>query len=92
MLPKLTEHPDGTKQWYLNGELHRVDGPAIEYPNGDNEWHLNGKCHRVDGPAYERPNGFKEWWLNGEPWDANKQPSGKAGQVWWVMAKMSGAK
>ena len=69
MLPKLTEHPDGTKQWYLNGELHRVDGPAIEYPNGDNEWHLNGKR-----------------------WDASKQPSDKVGQVWWVMAKMSGAK
>jgi hypothetical protein len=21
---------DGDKEWYLNGELHRVDGPACE--------------------------------------------------------------
>ena len=67
--PELTEHPDETKEWSLNGRRHRVDGPAIEYPDGTNEW-----------------------WLDGEPWDANRQPRDKAGQVWWVMAKMSGAK
>jgi hypothetical protein len=33
----------GTKIWYLNGELHREDGPAIEYTKGDKEWWLNGK-------------------------------------------------
>ena len=69
MLPKVMVHPDGTKEWYLNGKLHRVDGPAVEYADG-----------------------IKVWYLNGEPWDASKQPSDKAGQVWWVMAKMSGAK
>ena len=34
---------DGTKYWYLNGNLHREDGPAIEYPDGYKEWYLNGK-------------------------------------------------
>ena len=32
----------GTKRWYLNGKLHRLDGPAIEYSGGDKEWWLNG--------------------------------------------------
>lgn len=26
--------PNGTKAWYVNGKLHRMDGPAVEYPNG----------------------------------------------------------
>ena len=33
----------GDKEWYLNGKLHREDGPAIEYVDGDKEWWLNGK-------------------------------------------------
>ena len=33
----------GTKFWYLNGQYHREDGPAIEYANGDKSWWLNGK-------------------------------------------------
>jgi hypothetical protein len=34
--------PNGDKEWYLNGDLHREDGPAIELANGDKEWYLNG--------------------------------------------------
>jgi len=33
----------GTKEWYLNGKLHRTDGPAIEWANGYKAWYLNGK-------------------------------------------------
>ena len=58
--------PDGAKHWYLNGEYHRVDGPACEYADGDKQWYLNGECHRADGPAYEYADGSKEWYLNGE--------------------------
>ena len=50
--------------WYLNGNLHRVDGPAIERANGDKFWFLNGNLHRVDGPAAEYANGDKCWYLN----------------------------
>jgi hypothetical protein len=57
---------DGTKQWLLNGELHREDGPAIEAANGTKHWCLNGKLHREDGPAVERANGTKQWFLNGK--------------------------
>jgi len=33
----------GTRRWFLNGELHRVDGPAIEFANGSKEWWINGE-------------------------------------------------
>jgi len=38
------ECADGTKQWYVNGELHRIDGPAVEYPNGRTEWSKGYPC------------------------------------------------
>ena len=64
--PKLVEWPNGNKEWLLNGQLHREDGPALEYPNGSKNWYLNGKLHRLDGPAREWPDGYKEWYLNGK--------------------------
>ena len=59
------EYDNGDKEWYLNGNLHRNDGPAIEWSDGTKEWYLNGKLHRGDGPAVERSNGTKKWFLNG---------------------------
>ena len=32
---------DGNKFWYLNGKLHREDGPAMEWANGSKSWYLN---------------------------------------------------
>ena len=57
---------DGYKEWYLNNQLHREDGPAIEYSNGSKSWYLNDQLHREDGPAVEYSNGSKFWFLNGE--------------------------
>ena len=59
-------YANGNKYWYLNGNQHREDGPAIEWSNGDTAWYLNGKLHRKDGPAVDCTNGGKSWWLNGE--------------------------
>ena len=56
----------GNKFWYLNGKLHRINGPAFEHANGDKSWYLNGKLHRIDGPAIEYANGDKYWCLNGK--------------------------
>tara|TARA_B100001094_G_scaffold40487_1_gene35158 strand:+ start:3446 stop:3682 length:237 start_codon:yes stop_codon:yes gene_type:complete len=33
----------GTKYWYLNDELHREDGPAVQCANGTKYWYLNGE-------------------------------------------------
>ena len=38
-------YPSGHKEWYLNGKLHREDGPAVEYADGTKSWYLNGKCY-----------------------------------------------
>lgn len=57
---------NGIKTWYLNGKLHREDGPAREYVDGTKEWYLNGELHREDGPAFEYANGNKLWYLNGK--------------------------
>jgi hypothetical protein len=57
---------DGSKFWYLNGERHREDGPAVEHADGCKSWYLNDKLHREDGPAIENHTGGKEWYLNGK--------------------------
>ena len=36
-------YANGDKYWYLNGKLHREDGPAIEYANGSKSWFLNNE-------------------------------------------------
>ena len=33
---------NGTKFWYLNDVLHRVECPAIIRPSGVEYWYLNG--------------------------------------------------
>ena len=52
-------------QYYQNGELHRLDGPAIEV-NGNKYWYKDGELHREDGPAVEFANGSKEWHRDGK--------------------------
>jgi hypothetical protein len=59
-------YPSGTKSWFLNGKLHREDGPAIEGSGGAKFWYLNDKFHREDGPAIEYYNGDKSWYLDGK--------------------------
>ena len=51
--------------YYLNGEFHRIDGPAFEGVDGSKCWYQNGLLHRTDGPAKEFSDGDKEWWQNG---------------------------
>ena len=65
-VPEMKEWSDGTKEWWVNGILHRTGGPAIEKSNGTKVWYLNGERHRTDGPAVEYSNGSKVWFLNYE--------------------------
>ena len=55
----------GDTFWYINGELHRENGPAIELADGY-KWYINGELHREDGPAVEYADGRKGWYINGE--------------------------
>ena len=57
---------NGDREWYLNDELHREDGAAVECADGTRFWYLHGKLHREDGPAVEQSNGARSWFLNGK--------------------------
>ena len=41
--PDFVIDEDENEWWYLNGEHHREDGPAVERADGDKEWWLNGE-------------------------------------------------
>ena len=41
--PECKACPNGDKEWWLNGKLHREDGPAYERPDGTKKWWLNNK-------------------------------------------------
>ena len=58
-------YENGTRRWFLNGQLHREDGPAVEMPDGHKTWVLNGQLHREDGPAIVWADGTKKWFLHG---------------------------
>ena len=56
----------GSRSWYVNGQRHRLDGPAIEWADGTRSWWVNGQLHRLDGPAVEWASGGRQWWVNGQ--------------------------
>lgn len=53
------------QEWWLNGNHHREDGPALIWPDGHQEWWLNGERHRIDGPALIRPGYRQQWYFKG---------------------------
>ena len=42
---KITILTSGDKLWFLNGKLHREDGPAIEWSDGLKQWYLKGELY-----------------------------------------------
>lgn len=43
---------EGGQKWFnCDGEVHRLNDPAVIYSSGYQEYCINGKLHRVDGPA-----------------------------------------
>lgn len=73
----IAEYPNGDREWYKEGKLHREDGPAIEWANGEKEWYKEGKRHRTDGHAIECRDGTKEWWVNGVRYFKDNNITGK---------------
>jgi hypothetical protein len=61
----LTIDEYGSKWWKNKiGQLHRLDGPAVELEGGYAQWWQNGALHRLDGPAFIHSDGSKRWWIN----------------------------
>ena len=56
----------GTKRWFLNGELHCLDGPALENKHRIKIWYLHGQRHRENGPAVEYDDGSTIWYHHGQ--------------------------
>lgn len=55
------------KEWYFNGQLHRINGPAFIRTDwiDINKWYYYGQIHRINGPAVII-NDCKEWYFNGK--------------------------
>lgn len=54
----------GTPEWWVNGELHRENGPAKIMTDGTEIWYHKGKIHRDYEPAVINHDSF-EYWING---------------------------
>tara|TARA_B110000238_G_C15948575_1_gene362191 strand:+ start:115 stop:402 length:288 start_codon:yes stop_codon:yes gene_type:complete len=65
MQPTMIEFSNGDKIWFLNGKIHRTDGPAVVRTDGINIWYLNGDLHRTDGPSVDRPDAVTRFHLYG---------------------------
>lgn len=53
------------EEWYKDGELHRVNGPARTHK--DSKWYyVDGKLHRLDGPAVDAKGHPKQYWIGGQ--------------------------
>ena len=57
---------DTTRYVNAKGQLHRLDGPAVEHSDGIKEWYQNGQRHRDGGPALEEPDGTRVWYQFGQ--------------------------
>jgi hypothetical protein len=57
---------EGVIRYYLNGKLHREDGPAIIWASGTVMFYLKGELHREDGPAVIWASGTVMFYLDGE--------------------------
>jgi hypothetical protein len=65
-------YANGTKKWYINGQLHNDTGPAL-ITDGGSYYYKFGKLHRdeIDEngerlPAVICDNGYRGWYNNGE--------------------------
>lgn len=63
--PAYISHRYNYEEWCINGEYHRVGGPALKHKDSE-FWLQHGKLHRLDGPAVITPSGPKQYWINGQ--------------------------
>ena len=86
MEPTLRVDEDGTQEWWVNGQRHRLDGPAYIGAAGTQEWWVNGQRHRPVGPAVISAAVRQEWYVNSQLHrPVGPAIIGAAGtQEWWV--------
>jgi hypothetical protein len=80
------EWENGNKFWYKEGNLHRLDGPAIELSDGTKYWYKEGEYHRLNGPAIELSDGTKYWYKEGKRHrlDGPAREYSDGTKEWWI--------
>jgi hypothetical protein len=58
---------NGSVSYFENGNLHRLDGPAVTNTQGYKSWHFKGKRHNLNCPARIYSDGYAEYWIYGKP-------------------------
>lgn len=83
--PAIIRDNGGYKEWWVNGKLHRTDGPAKygSLVNGCTqtnieEWYQNGERHRDDGPAI----------IKDELFELGNISNGYEKEEWWLNGKL----
>lgn len=56
----------GDTEYFLNGLIHRDDGPAFIGSDGYKEWYRHGVLHNENGPAIEYPDGSYKYYYEGK--------------------------
>lgn len=63
MIIGYTEYSNGSKEWFLDGVLHREDGPAAEFSSGDKFWYYHGEYINCSSQEeFERIIKLKAFW------------------------------
>ena len=57
----------GEQSFWLEGKLHRTDGPALITREGDQHWYLHGRRHNAEGPAIVKADGRCLFFVDGNP-------------------------
>lgn len=78
------------EMWYINGKIHRTDGPALLYPNGSEAWFKDGLIHRDGGPAVTDVTGTKVWYSNNKRHrtDGPAIEDSDGGKFWYIEGKI----
>jgi hypothetical protein len=87
--PAIDYNTSGSKVWFVNGKLHRLNGPAVEWADGSNLWYVDGKLHRLDGPAIKWANGSGEWFVSSKRHrlDGPAVEWANGSKEWWIDGK-----
>jgi hypothetical protein len=56
----------GSKEYYINGHRHRLEGPAIVYTDEYIAYYVDGLLHRLNGPSIVDSYGNEQYWQNGK--------------------------
>lgn len=74
-------------EWFVDGQLHREDGPAQTCDTGPHLWFRHDQLHREDGPAVIQPDGSTLWCVDDRLHRGNDLPAFVAAdgsKGWWV--------